>query len=177
MIIEDDYDSEFRFGGRPLDPLQATDSSGRVIYVGSFSKTLLPTLRLGFLIAPPSLRHALAAAGFVASLSPQLPAQAALASMIEEGLFARHVRKMRREYAARHERISTILTRDFRELLDPIASVTGMHLAAPLHRNHVRLEEQISERAAKAGVAFDRLSRYYATARSRRTASRRDCGG
>jgi GntR family transcriptional regulator/MocR family aminotransferase len=53
-IIEDDYDGEFRFGGRPLDPLQTLDTKGRVVYVGSFSKTLLPTLRLGFLIAPPS---------------------------------------------------------------------------------------------------------------------------
>jgi GntR family transcriptional regulator / MocR family aminotransferase len=57
-VIEDDYDSEFRFGGRPIEPLQTLDRSGRVVYVGSFSKTMLPTLRLGFVITPPSLRDA-----------------------------------------------------------------------------------------------------------------------
>jgi GntR family transcriptional regulator/MocR family aminotransferase len=66
VIVEDDYDSEFRFGGRPLETLQAIDRSGRVIYVGSFSKSLLPALRLGFLIAPPSLQPQLRAASFVA---------------------------------------------------------------------------------------------------------------
>ena len=64
-IIEDDYDSEFRFGGRPLEPLQTLDAKGRVVYVGSFSKTMLPTLRLGFLVAPPSLQMALHRAKFV----------------------------------------------------------------------------------------------------------------
>lgn len=106
VIIEDDYDSEFRFGGRPLETLQATDRRGRVIYVGSFSKSLLPALRLGFLIAPPSLQRVLQAASYVAGWHAQWPAQAALASLIDNGLLARHVRKMRREYAARHERSS-----------------------------------------------------------------------
>ena len=64
-IIEDDYDSEFRFGERPLEPLQTLDTKGRVVYVGSFSKTMLPTLRLGFLVTPPSLRAALHRAKFV----------------------------------------------------------------------------------------------------------------
>ena len=64
-VIEDDYDSEFRFGGRPIEPLRMLDKTGRVIYVGSFSKTLLPTLRLGFIVAPPSLREALHKAKFV----------------------------------------------------------------------------------------------------------------
>jgi GntR family transcriptional regulator / MocR family aminotransferase len=158
VIIEDDYDSEFRFGGRPLDTLQAIDRNGRVIYTGSFSKSLLPSLRLGFLIAPPSLRRVFAAASYVSSWYPQLPAQLAMASLINDGLLARHVRKMRREYAARHERILATLTRDFAAWLDPIPSVTGMHLAARLR---VRNEASIAERAAASGVGFDRLSNYY----------------
>ena len=93
VIIEDDYDSEFRFGGRPLETLQAADRNGRVIYVGSFSKSLLPALRLGFLIAPPSLREPLRAAAHAASWFAQWPAQAALATYIDEGHLARHIRK------------------------------------------------------------------------------------
>src|SRR6185437_15269576 len=64
-ILEDDYDTEFRYTGRPLEPLHSLDRSGRVLYLGSMSKVLLPTLRIGFLVAPPSLRHALRAAKFV----------------------------------------------------------------------------------------------------------------
>jgi histidinol-phosphate/aromatic aminotransferase/cobyric acid decarboxylase-like protein len=131
VLIEDDYDSEFRFGGRPLDTLQAIDGCGHVIYVGSFSKSLLPSLRLGFLIAPPPLRAALHAASYVSGSYCQWPAQAALASLISNGLLARHVRKMRREYAARHDRILATLTTTFGEWLDPIP----LRERHPSHRN------------------------------------------
>src|SRR5689334_6457147 len=78
-IIEDDYDSEFRFGGRPLEPLQTLDTSGRVIYLGTFSKTMLPALRLGFLVLPPSLRLAATKAKFVSDWHSSSLAQPALA--------------------------------------------------------------------------------------------------
>src|SRR4029079_9099690 len=81
-IIEDDYDSEFRFGGRPIEPLRMLDDSDRVIYVGSFSKTSLATLRLGFIIAPPSLSPALAGAKFLADWHTPVPLQGALAEFI-----------------------------------------------------------------------------------------------
>ena len=160
VIIEDDYDSEFRFGGRPLETLQSMDRAGRVIYVGSFSKSLLPALRLGFLIAPPSLRASLRAAHYVAGWYAQWPAQIALAAMIEDGLLARHVRKMRRVYAERHDRILRTLTRDFARWLVPVPSATGMHLAATLRSRSVRREQELAERAMQAGVGFDRLSVY-----------------
>lgn len=165
VIIEDDYDSEFRFGGRPLETLQALDPSGRVLYVGSFSKSLLPALRLGFLIAPPSLRLALRAASYVTAGHAQWPAQAALASLIDKGLFARHLRKMRRVYAERHERILRILEADFRRWLVPVPSVTGLHIAAMLRRRSVRLEGTLAQCARESGVVFDRLSVYFATGR------------
>ena len=92
-IIEDDYDSEFRFGGRPFEPLQTLDAKGRVVYVGSFSKSMLPTLRLGFLVTPPSLREALHKAKFVGDWHSSTLMQAALARFIEDGAFARHVRR------------------------------------------------------------------------------------
>lgn len=167
VIIEDDYDSEFRFGGRPLETLQSIDRSGRVIHVGSFSKSLLPALRLGFLIAPPSLQAQLRAASYVAGWYAQWPAQAALASMIDEGLLARHIRKMRRAYADRHDRILQTLTADFKKWLVPVPSVTGMHLTATLRSRSVRFERDFLQRALAAGVAFERLSNYCTTARPR----------
>jgi GntR family transcriptional regulator/MocR family aminotransferase len=163
VIIEDDYDSEFHFGGRPLETLQAIDRSGRVIYVGSFSKSLLPALRLGFLIAPPSLQRGLQAASYVAGWHAQWPAQAALASLIDNGLLARHVRRMRREYAARHERILRALERDFAAWVVPVPSVTGMHLAARMRSRGERAEREVADRARAAGVGFDRLSVYCAS--------------
>jgi GntR family transcriptional regulator/MocR family aminotransferase len=74
-ILEDDYDSEFRFGGRPIEPLQTLDRAGRVVYIGSFSKTLLATLRLGFLVALPSLRPAVRAAKLLTDWHTPLPLQ------------------------------------------------------------------------------------------------------
>ncbi|MFD1546906.1 MocR-like pyridoxine biosynthesis transcription factor PdxR [Nonomuraea guangzhouensis] len=128
VIVEDDYDSEFRFGDRPLEPLQSLDRAGRVIYVGSFSKTLLPMLRLGFLVAPASLMPALRAARQLTDWHGELPTQAALARFIDEGLLARHIRKATREYAARHALIVDALAGDDRLRLVP--SVAGLHLCA-----------------------------------------------
>ncbi|NRQ31614.1 PLP-dependent aminotransferase family protein [Nonomuraea sp. NN258] len=128
VVIEDDYDSEFRFGERPLEPLQSLDRAGRVIYVGSFSKTLLPMLRLGFLVAPASLGPALRAAKQLSDWHGELPTQAALARFIDEGLLARHIRKATREYAARHELIAATLAAD--ERLRPVPSSAGLHLCA-----------------------------------------------
>ncbi len=108
-----DYDSEFRFQGRPLDPLQNLDRSGRVIYVGSFSKVMLPTLRLGFLIAPSSLQSALRSAKRLTDWHGELPTQAALARFNDEGFLARHIREAAREYATRHASIVEAIHGDF----------------------------------------------------------------
>lgn len=131
-VIEDDYDSEFRFGGRPLEPLQSLDRDGRVIYVGSFSKTLLPMLRVGFLIAPASLRAALRSAKRLTDWHGDVITQAALARFIDEGLLGRQIRKATREYAARRELIITALLRDFAGLFRPVPSAAGLHLCARL---------------------------------------------
>jgi GntR family transcriptional regulator/MocR family aminotransferase len=130
VIVEDDYDTEFRYGGRPIEPLQSLDDSGHVVYMGTFSKVMLPVLRLGFMVPPPSLREALRTAKFVADWQSPQPEQAALAGFVEEGLLARHIRRMRREYQARHDRIAAALARDFAGLLVPVPSAAGLHLAA-----------------------------------------------
>ena len=159
-IIEDDYDSEFRFGGRPLEPLQTLDAKGRVVYVGSFSKTMLPTLRLGFLVTPPSLREALHKAKFVTDWHSSTLAQAALARFIDEGAFARHVRRVSAIYRERHETLADAITRDFAEHLELIPSTTGLHLTALARNMSADQIVEIARRAAARGVAVQVLSRF-----------------
>jgi len=150
VVIEDDYDSEFRFGERPLEPLQSLDRAGRVIYVGSFSKTLLPMLRLGFLVAPASLGPALTAAKRISDWHGELPTQAALARFIDEGLLARHIRKATRVYAARHALIADTLSGEDRLRLVP--SAAGLHLCA-------RLAPGVAVRP-RPGLGVERLDAY-----------------
>jgi GntR family transcriptional regulator/MocR family aminotransferase len=161
-IIEDDYDSEFRFGDRPIEPLHALDSTGRVIYTGSFSKTMLPTLRLGFLAAPPSLRHALRAAKYVTDWHTSLPAQKALAGFIDEGRLARHIRKMRALYRVRHQKIADTLARDFSANFALIPSSAGLHVTAVAKTLSVDEVDAFAEAASAAGVAIQPLSMFAA---------------
>jgi len=159
-VVEDDYDSEFRYGGRPIQPLQTLDSSGRVIYVGSFSKTMLATLRLGFVVAPPSLREAVRVAKLLNDWHTPLPTQAALARFIDQGLFARHVRKMRAVYQARHERIVDALTHQFAGHLEVIPSAVGLHVTATACSASSQKLEAVLRRASAAGVELLPLSMY-----------------
>jgi GntR family transcriptional regulator/MocR family aminotransferase len=159
IVIEDDFDSEFRFEGRPLDPLQNLDRGGRVVYVGSFSKVMLPALRLGFLIAPASLQPALRAAKWLADGHAPVPTQAALARFIDGALLARHIRKVSREYQARHARIVAALASDFRPWLRPVPSAAGLHVAA-FAAPGVDVAAVV-ERAAARGVGIRTLS-YFA---------------
>lgn len=132
VIIEDDYDTEYRYGGRPIEPLQSIDDGGRVLYLGTFSKMMRPVLRLGFLVTPPSLHRALTMASYVSTGHPELPAQATLARFIDEGLLVRHIRRSRREYQARHERLTALLESQFAGRLEVVRSAAGLHLSAVL---------------------------------------------
>ncbi|WP_433226822.1 PLP-dependent aminotransferase family protein [Microtetraspora malaysiensis] len=161
-VIEDDYDSEFRFGGRPLEPLHSLDRAGRVVYVGSFSKTLLPTLRAGFLVAPASLLPALRRARQLADWHGDVVTQSALARFIDEGMLGRQIRKATREYAVRRDLILTTLRRDFADLLQVMPSAAGLHLCArlvPYADEDVDLGAVIA-RAREAGVAVENLAAY-----------------
>jgi GntR family transcriptional regulator/MocR family aminotransferase len=157
-IVEDDYDSEFRFGGRPLDPLCTLDTSGRVIYVGSFSKTLLPSLRLGFIIAPPSLQSAVHKAKFVSDWHSPTLTQIALARFIDDGGFVRHIRRVDVIYQERHAIVTNTLARDFADCLELVPSSTGLHVAALARRASVEQIATIARRAIEAGVAIQMLS-------------------
>ncbi|WP_235834187.1 MocR-like pyridoxine biosynthesis transcription factor PdxR [Actinomadura logoneensis] len=162
VIVEDDYDSEFRFSDRPLDPLQSLDRAGRVVYVGTFSKTLLPLLRIGFLIAPTSLRPALHAAKRLSDWHGDPVTQAALARFIDSGELPRHVRKATRVYAARHERVAEALDGPLSAWLDPIPSTAGLHLCALLASGGPGDVRAVLTRAGELGVAAEDLSAYCA---------------
>jgi GntR family transcriptional regulator/MocR family aminotransferase len=162
IVIEDDYDSEFRYHSRPLDPLQSLDRGGRVIYVGSFSKVMLPALRLGFVVAPASLQSALRAAKQLTDWHGELTTQAALAQFIDTGLLARHVRKAAREYAVRRVRIVEALQRDFARWLQLVPSVAGLHVTARVVPKASIDVEEVVARAQTSGVAVYPLSRFYA---------------
>ena len=158
VVVEDDYDSEFRFGGRPLEPLQTLDSTGRVVYVGTFSKTLLPALRLAFMVVPPSLREAAHKAKFVTDWHTATIAQSALARFIDEGAFARHIRRVSRIYSERHEMLTTEIKRNFGDYLDLVPSSTGLHIAACARGASVDHIDAIVSRAFDLGVAIHTMS-------------------
>ena len=157
VIVEDDYDSEYRYSGRPLEALHGLDSSGRVVYIGTFSKTLFPALRLGYLVAPPEIAPAFLAARRFVDVHPPLLEQMALAEFIAEGHFARHLRKMRQRYLERRNALVDALTRELGDLLDVTAPEAGLHLAAWLRES--MSAQQVSRAAAEHGLRILPITR------------------
>ncbi len=133
-IIEDDYDGEFCFGRRPISTLQSVDRSGTVIYVGTFSKSLFPALRLGFMLVPPSLVGPLRTIS--AAFSPGVPSsvQAIVAEFIAEGHFAAHLRRMRRIYQERHDALCAAAAARLAGLLAVTRTDSGLHTIGILPR-------------------------------------------
>ena len=130
VIIEDDYDGEFRFGGRPLDALQTLDRAESVFYVGTFSKSVFPMIRLGFIVSPPWARSTLLTAKQFTDWHCAVLAQETLAAFISDGLLARHVRTMRPIYNERRELLLQTLQQDFDRWLAPLPSSAGLHVTA-----------------------------------------------
>lgn len=158
-IMEDDYDSEFRYGSRPLASLQGMDSGDRVLYLGTFSKTLFPGLRIGFLVVPPAL-----AAPFGAGLSElyrggQFFTQAVLADFMNEGHYASHIRRMRLLYAERLGLLQQAITRHFGERVTISGGDAGLHLVLGLPQDCDDLA--ISGNALQQGIITRPLSGYY----------------
>jgi GntR family transcriptional regulator/MocR family aminotransferase len=131
-IIEDDWDGEFCFSGQPLPPLKGIDAGDRVIYVGTFSKSLFPALRLGFVVAPRALVGPFAMALRAFAPSAPLVHQATLADFIGEGDFAAHVRRMRKLYAERHQVLQGAVGRHLESWLEFVPTNTGLHTMAYL---------------------------------------------
>jgi GntR family transcriptional regulator/MocR family aminotransferase len=158
-IVEDDYDGEFHYGGRPLPALKSLDRSDRVIYAGSFSKTLLPELRLGYLVAPRDLVKPLTEAAKAGSAAPGRLMQAVVAEFLDSGHFARHLHRMRRLYGERREALADALRQTFADHLSVELQHGGMHLLArlPPSTDDVR----VSRVAGAAGLGVQALSSMY----------------
>ena len=160
-IIEDDYDSEYRFETAPISSLQGLDHNARVIYIGTFSKVLFPSLRLGYIVIPEDLVDHFAAVRSVMDIFPPYLYQEAITDFMREGHFARHIRKMRLLYGERRN----ALVNSIRDQLGPEFEIhgtqAGMHLAVTLPKGIRDLE--IAHKAAAKGIWLWPLSPSYLT--------------
>ncbi|HDR9005806.1 PLP-dependent aminotransferase family protein [Burkholderia vietnamiensis] len=159
-IIEDDYDSEFRYGSRPLASLQGLDTAGQVIYVGSFGKTLFPGLRVGYLVAPEPLAESFATASAELYREGQLLQQAVLAEFIADGHFVSHIRKMRTLYGQRREVLLDAVARRYGDTLHALGSDAGLHLVTRLPDGAD--DRAVAQAALERNIVVRPLSGYYA---------------
>ena len=158
-ILEDDCDSEFRWSGHPLPPLATLDRAGRVIYCGTFSKTLAPALRLGFAVVPAPLVAAFVRLGTLMDRGIDTLNQAVLAEFMRQGLLAPHIRRMRTEYARRRTALLAAITQ-YAPSIAPVPAPGGLHMVG-------RLADGIDETAVVQacrgrGLAVSPLGAYYA---------------
>jgi GntR family transcriptional regulator/MocR family aminotransferase len=158
-IVEDDYDSEYRYAQQPVEPLQSLDRDGRVVYVGTFSKSLLPALRAGFVVPPRSLLTALREAKRVTAWEGDLTTQGALAAFLAEGHHAAHVRRATRVYRERRGVVLDGLA-GLGDLLEVVPSVAGLHLCATF-RDPSTDDAVVVTRAATRGVRVEALSHHH----------------
>ena len=159
VIIEDDYDGEFRYEGSSLEALRTPASADVVFYVGTFSKCMLPSLRLGYIVAPPWAMDSLISAKNCLDWHCSTPVQLGVAGFIAGGHLARHVRKMRRIYKERREVVVGYLQENLAPWMAPIPSFYGMHVAA-FARDALDLDV-LAERLAQSKVNIHTLSRYH----------------
>src|SRR6266581_1332051 len=160
-VIEDDYDTEFRYVDRPLEPLQALDADGRVVYVGSFSKTFSPSVRLGFAVVPQPLFEPIAALRQLIDWHPPTAMQTALASFINDGLLDKHIRRNRRIYTERHHILIEALSGPLADHLTARAANVGLHVAAVLREG--LCENAVLQTAARHGIVTSGLSDCFQT--------------
>ena len=157
-IIEDDYDSEYRYEGMPVTSLQGLDRNSRVVYIGTFSKVLFPSLRLGYVVVPEDLVERFLAVRFALDIGPATFHQAVLADFIGEGHFARHIRRMRVVYAERRNALIKNLRDHFGSMVKMTGAEAGMHLSVVL--NGI-LDREVSMRAAQENLWLVPLSSFY----------------
>lgn len=162
-ILEDDYDSEYRYTGRPLASLQGLDRSGHVLYMGTFAKTLFPALRIGYLIVPDGLIDAFRTAIRLTGHIPPASMQAALADFMTEGHYGTHVRRMRGVYATRRDTLIGAIETELGEWLEAAPGDGGMQMAAYLHPDAD--DKHAVSIAARADIHLSALSTYSLTAK------------
>ncbi len=159
FVLEDDYDSEYRYAGRPLAALQGLDRDGRVIYVGTMSKVMFPGLRVGYMVVPEQLIDAFLAVRALVDAHPSSIAQAALVDFIGDGHLAAHIRRMRALYAERQGVLVGAVRERLGERLAVAPSAAGMHLVGWLAPGSD--DRAIAQAAGEAGVEAPALSSYY----------------
>jgi GntR family transcriptional regulator / MocR family aminotransferase len=159
LIIEDDYDSEFRYGGRPVPALQGLAQNANVLYVGTFSKILFPALRLGYLVVPPALTGVFERAKWLTDRHTPTLEQRALADFISEGYLERHLRRMRTLYDQRRQKLVSALQTQFGERVTILGVNSGMHLMIRLQSQWS--DEEVVRRAATVGVGLISARLYY----------------
>ena len=152
MIIEDDYDSEYRYGDRPIPALQGLAQTDLVLYIGTFSKVLFPSLRIGYLVLPQSLIALFARAKWLSDRSLPSLEQQVLTDFIEQGHLDRHIRKMRSLYDLRRQALVQALKANFGEKAKILGEKAGLHLMVRL-QTHLT-DEEIIQRAARVGVGM-----------------------
>jgi GntR family transcriptional regulator/MocR family aminotransferase len=166
-IVEDDYDSEYRFESMPIPSLQGLDPCDRVIYIGTFSKVLRPSLRLGYIVIPADLVDRFAAVRFAMDIFPSYLFQEVLTDFMRAGHFVRHIRRMRSLYKARRTALVNSLHTEFGDLLQIHGSEAGMHLTVTLPENTGSSDVEIATRAAKEKLWLWPLSTCYSTTPAR----------
>lgn len=159
VIVEDDYDGEFHYDGRPLESLQGLDSDGRVIYVGTFSRTVFPALRIGYLILPKPLVPVFAAAKWLNDTHSATLEQETLAEFIAEGFYERHLRRLREWNAVRRTRLVRAVAEHLGDRVTVTGAGAGAHIA--LWPRAEISEEELITRAAACGVGLYGLSHCY----------------
>jgi GntR family transcriptional regulator/MocR family aminotransferase len=165
VIIENDHDGEFHYEGRPLESLQGLDTEGRIVYVGTFSRTVFPALRIGYLIVPKSLTAAFTAAKWLNDLHSATLEQQTLAEFISTGMYERHLRRLRRRNAARRGALLEAIDKYLGERVEVTGADSGAHVV--LWPRKRIAEEEIVSRAASRGVGVYGISYCFLTRPSR----------
>jgi GntR family transcriptional regulator / MocR family aminotransferase len=158
-IIEDDYDSEYRYDSKPIASLQGLDRWSRVIYVGTFSKVLFPSLRVGYIVIPPDLVDHFVSVRHAMDVSPPHLYQAVLSDFINEGHFSRHIRRMRLAYGERREVLVNCIRKELDSVLEVCGAEAGMHLTVTLPAGY--RDRAIAARAARQKLWLWPLSPAY----------------
>jgi GntR family transcriptional regulator/MocR family aminotransferase len=160
-VLEDDYDGEFRYETRPIEAMQGLDRMGRVLYIGSFSKVLFPSLRVGYLVVPEELVVPAAALKFLTDGATSTFEQEVLAEFIGEGHFERHLRRMRVLYAARRSILLDALRQAFGDRLEVAGAEAGLHVVIYLRGLLASAVPALVARAAASGVGIYSIAPYY----------------
>lgn len=167
-VIEDDYDSEYRYDTKPIPPLHALEGSDNVIYLGTVSKTLSPTLRIGYLVVPQALRSLFAAAKQIMDRHTPLIEQEALAAMLESGAYDSHVRRVRRRNAERRQALLDALRRRFGDRIRIEGAAAGLHVVAWFDGLPRKREDALIKAARAKGVGIYPVSALFVGPRGAR---------